>query len=400
MKSKVLAILMLVSLAISTLAFAVHTSPVSAANENVVLSVNPPTVNKIPGDSSFDAYVDVAAVTDLFGFDINVTWTDNSLITIDPITSNVTTATILDGVWGAGNWFCVEYQSGAGYFRYVALSTHSGFNGTGHLMDLHFQIMRSSNFQLQTTIQINSFKLSDSKANSIPATTTSELFTIAATTPDLEFNLINPNTNKPYEYGKYFEIQVYATDITSNLTGYDLKVDYTSELLAFYQLQVSGPLGTPTVDTNTPGVVEVSISEGASTTGPSILLFTLTFQVKFDNIQATHIWTNQPSHQTLSATVSLDTNAGGLTFTEGPIAIGGIITPSSIPLTIHLIQGDVDCDGTVTGWSDLRIVAYYYDQSSAQALKYDLKTDGTIDIYDLVLVANNIGYNIPDNPPP
>jgi hypothetical protein len=58
-----------------------------------------------------------------------------------------------------------------------------------------------------------------------------------------------------------------------------------------------------------------------------------------------------------------------------------------------LIRGDLGpVDGKVTVF-DLRTVAVCYDQSSP--VKYDLTKDGIIDIFDLVVVATNIGYGGP-----
>jgi len=60
------------------------------------------------------------------------------------------------------------------------------------------------------------------------------------------------------------------------------------------------------------------------------------------------------------------------------------------------IQGDINSDGDV-GMLDLRTVAYYYevkqgDPDWPEASKYDLNCDGIIDLYDLVSISTNFGY--------
>ncbi len=113
---------------------------------------------------------------------------------------------------------------------------------------------------------------------------------MSATVPDIDFTLVNIHPSKLYEYGKYFKVEVYATHITSSLTDYDLKIDYTSELLMFYNEWITwSTFGTGIVDNSTAGVVHVSISSGGPSTGDRILLFTLTFKVAFDD-RETHIW--------------------------------------------------------------------------------------------------------------
>ena len=69
MKSKLLVIIMLLSLATSIFAVAMHASPASAANEDVKLRITPSSVIKNPIDvnSFFDVYVEIADVTALFG---------------------------------------------------------------------------------------------------------------------------------------------------------------------------------------------------------------------------------------------------------------------------------------------------------------------------------------------
>jgi hypothetical protein len=378
----------------------------ASAQSSTTLSI--PSVTKAPSDlgNTFTVPVQISDVTDLFGFDINMTW-DNTLITFSSLDSSS-----LSTVWPQGFFTPLPlpgYQTDVGTVRFAAVATGgSGFtsSGTTTLFTITFTVAKSGNFPYSTSIHFNSVKLSDHLGNPITVTTTDGPYSMSATVPDIDFTLIDPNPAKPWEYGKYFEVQVYASQITSTLTGYDLKVDYNSELLSFYGVHGWGALGTGSVDTSVSSVVHVSISGGTASTGNSILLFTLTFQVAFDN-RAGHIW-KKGSSNALNAAISLDTTDGDLSFTEGTLYVNGtgptpVTPPSAISLTINLIQGDVNCVGQVDVFA-LRTVAAYYDKTSADPnwstiSKYDLNGDGSIDIYDLVLVAANFGYYKPDSPP-
>lgn len=392
MKSKILAMIMLLSLVTGILAMDIY--PAKAANENVVLSITPPETDKVPADvnSFFDVYVNIKDVTGLFGFDIKVTWTDNTLIQIDKTTSNSSTASLLDQVWGLESenkwaWILSEGSGGGGgggYYRVVALSTSVGFTGTHDLIDLHFQIMRSGNIPLQTTIHVDTFKLSDPNWTPIPATIVDGLFKMAGTTPDLEMVLIDPTPSKPFEYCKTFEVEFYATHVTG-MTDYDLTILFNSELLAFVDVDYWGVFGTGSA---TPGTGSVHVTgAGGPLTGESLLLFALTFHIEFDD-RIEHIWRTL-APQTLPAVISVKSDVGEFSFVEGTVPITGITLPMPLTVTVHLIRGDVDCNGKVDVW-DIRCVAAYYDQ--ATPVKYDLTMDGMIDIFDLVVVATNFHY--------
>jgi len=405
MKDKLLISILLALLFASALTAGLNISRVAA--DPTTLLINPSTVTKNPSDlgSTFTVSVNIQGVSDLFGFDMNITW-DNTLITFSSLDDTPLNTVFVNYFTPLGEDPNPVYQTGAGYVRFAAVKTGQppGFSGSATLFTLTFLIMKADNFPHSTSIHFDSpnVKLSDSAANPIPATLTDGSYSMSATVPDIDFTLVNPNSAKPYEYGKYFEIQIHATHINSTLTDYDLKVDYTSELLAFYGTYAWGALGTGSVDTGTPGVVHLSISSGTPSTGNNILLFTLTFQVRFDD-SIGHIWRTTSPH-TLSASVSLDTTYGDLSFLEGTLKVDGtgptpITLPSTVDLTINLIQGDVTCNGVVDIF-DLATVAHFYDQSVPPApAKYDVRTDGTMDIFDLVVVATNFNYQIPDSPP-
>jgi hypothetical protein len=339
-------------------------------------------------------------VTDLFGFDIKITW-DNTLITFASLDK-----TPLSTIWPNGHYEPLPapgYQTGAGYLRYAAVAegAGNGFSGSGTLFNITFNIVKACNFPLSTPIGFDTVELSDSQASSIPSTNIGATYSMAATVPDLEFDLVNPNTTKPWEYCKYFEVQVYVTDICAHLTDYDLEVNYDLELLEFVDVDAWGVFGTGHVDSSTAGIVHVWCDPSTTPyVGDKGLLFTLTFHVRFDD-RIEHIWRISSAH-TLDAHISLDTTYGDLSFEEGTILISAVTTPSPLTVLINLIKGDVNCDGHVN-ILDLGTIAYYYDQNvpSPAPAKYDLKTDdkNIIDIYDLVVVATNFNYYNPDTPP-
>jgi len=142
------------------------------------LTFDPASVNKNPGDvgSTFTVDVKIADVTDLFGFDMNVTW-DNTLITFLSFDN-----TPLNAVWPQG-FFDLGPQAGAGYVRYAATALGgSGYTGVGPttLFAVTFTIVKAGDLQLSTPIHFMLAKLSDSHANSISATLTDGLYSMSA----------------------------------------------------------------------------------------------------------------------------------------------------------------------------------------------------------------------------
>jgi hypothetical protein len=397
MKSKFVAVLILLSLLTSTLAIAIHVVPAKAANEHVRVYIDPPLVSKVPGDvdSFFDVFVTIEDVTDLFGFDIRVSW-NNTLLTLNSTVED----TYFDTIWGANHWqrvFNETYSGGGGGgggYKLVALSTLNSFTkdpGAQVLFSMHFKMIKSCNFILETPFYFDLVKLSDKNYTPIQHTTTNGQYHMDKTIPDLEFVLIDPTPSKLFEYCKTFEVEVYATHICAQMTDYDLTILYDNELLKFIDVDYWGVFGTGQSDGTTLGSVHVWMTPpGTPHTGDSILLFALTFHIEY-NDDINHIWRVNAPHD-LHAQISVKNDVGEFSFLEGTIPITGIILPAPQDVTVHLIKGDVDCNGYVDVF-DLRCIAAFYDQSSP--VKYDLTMDNTIDIFDLVVIATNFGYNAP-----
>jgi hypothetical protein len=360
------------------------------------LSISPATVSKAYRDigTYFTINVNLVDVTDFYGFDVNITW-DNTLITLASLDNSSLTT-----IWPQGFFEPLPspgYQVGAGYVRFAAAATGGpSFNGSGTLFTLTFYIQKGSNIAtLQTPIYFKTVKLSNSLYTSIPATVQCGMYQISPNTPGLVFKLVDPNTAKPFVYGKTFDVQVNVTYVSSQLAGFNITVGYDTELFTYTGITwANGVLGTgqSPVSNSTLGTVTVVNTGATGWAGANGLLFTLYFQIKFDARPA-HIWRTTGPH-TLTGGISFS-NAQ-LTFAEGTLPMSGISVGSNLLVIVQLIRGDVNCDGKVDIF-DLVAVAHYYDAKQGDsdwnnASKYDLNLDGVIDIFDIVIVASNYGY--------
>ena len=157
------------------------------------LYVNPSLVTKEYTDinSVFEVAVRVQEVTDLYGFDIKVSW-DNTLMTLDHADYDGTPTSPLEFMWGptlGSNYSVVEAVSGSNSYRLAALSLRNGFTGTHDLLILGFKVLDpQTNSQKQAAIHFEASydKLSDSNAQSITHTTQDGAYQIWGTAPTID----------------------------------------------------------------------------------------------------------------------------------------------------------------------------------------------------------------------
>jgi hypothetical protein len=131
------------------------------------ISVDPSVVEETIGDvgTYFNVTVTIEHVTDLFGFDLNMTW-DSTLLTLHACYYRET----LNGLWGEGNWFTARNLNGAGWCQLAALSTKNSFNSTDgqdlFILEFRVESLLGSSAK-ETTIHFEKHKLSNSKSMSI-----------------------------------------------------------------------------------------------------------------------------------------------------------------------------------------------------------------------------------------
>jgi hypothetical protein len=354
--------------------------------------ITPPLTTKQFGEvgTTFEVTVMADDMTDLFGFDLNITW-DNTLITFD----HASYAANLDFIWGAGTYEVSKHdagvEAGTGYYKFVALSLASGYTGSHALLTLGFVIQDPhTNWKKQTALHFQTDKLSDSGWQIITHTTTGATYEIFGSTPTLSLGLLTKTCRKINEE---FEITVAISNCES-VTGFDFEIHYDTALLDYVSGIVNLAYGTGTI---TPDEANGKVT--GTTTGSasgSLTLVTIRFKATYS-----HMWKDEltivPSWQNIwtgtiyiqSATLKYPSPQPDRTYTRGgldnKINVGADVTYTWSP-----IQGDVDLDGDVD-IIDLRDVSTFYDGTNA-----NLNLTGAsnlIDIFDLIVIAGNFGFS-------
>jgi len=348
--------------------------------------INPQLTEKTIDDvgESFKVDVTITGVTDLRGFDFNVTW-ENSLLTL----ASVDYTTTLNNIWGSGNWECPVEQSGAGYYKLVAVSTANSFTSTGPtpLYELTFTVQDpQSNFPRQTPIQFDTHKLSDSQADPIPNTVSDGTYTISGETPTLQ---MSPTSKTCRKYGETFTVSI-AVSNEFDVTDFEFEIHYNTTLLD-YASRTWDAWGSGTITVNEADGIITGSTSGGAINGPRTLV-TIQFSAAYHRIWKDESkipgWKNdqsgviyiQSAKLSYPSSPDLSYVRGG---TQNQISVG-----PEVAYTFSPIQGDIDNNGSVDV-TDLRTVAVYFDQANST---YDLNGNGVIDIFDLVLIGANFWY--------
>lgn len=356
------------------------------------LYINPSSINKRPADvnTTFDVDVTIENVEDLFGFDFNFTWDPNVIRMV-----GVDYESMLDSVWGAGNWFMIKNQTNPGWYKLVALSTSTDFNTTGTqaFARLTFLVKDTHGLDAQTSIHFAVAKISDSHGQPITAGITDGTYKMIGVKPTLQ---MSPTSILCRKHSENFSITLGITDVFS-ATNFTFEIRYNATLLDCINVTfVSWNSGTIVLDK---GDGNLTGQTGGEPVSGNVTMLTITFQVAYPHVwKRISGWTNN-----LLSTIYLEW--ANLSYPSGPdieYVRGGlsqINVGPDVSYTFSPIQGDVDNNGIVDIF-DIRTVAAYYDVREGdplwtEASRYDLNKptgENIVDVYDIVVVALNYGF--------
>jgi len=354
------------------------------------LYIDPSLVNRTNQDVGryFNVSVKIEGITDLFGFDLNVTW-DNTLMTL----SRSCYDDSLDSLWGAGDWYVAVDKAGAGWCKLVAVSTMDSFNTTGEqtMFILEFRVEDPhTSTPKQTPIHFYSQKLSDSQYSAIAHTTEDGIYGIAWGRAELT---MSPTSKQSRMYGETFTVGISMSD-AFDVKDFEFEIHYNTTLLDYVDITWNA-LGSGTIDVDEAGGNITGSTSGTPISGRQILI-TVEFKAA-----CYHVWKSAPGWAN-DLTDMIFFQWANLSFPSGPdlrYERGGLDQINVGPdfaYTFSPIQGDVNNDGTV-GIFDLRTVGAYYlvrqgDPNWTEASTYDLCGDGIVDIFDLTTAAASFGY--------
>jgi hypothetical protein len=371
-------------------------------------AVSPPLVEKFAfggiqiGD--FNVSINVQKVTDLYGFEFNLTW-DNSLLNL----VGVEYTPELNQIWGSNstNWTKIQNMTQNGWYDLVALALYptKGYSnsGTATLAKLTFRVVYmpcyiAPNYQLQTRFHFSNVLLGNSNAQSISAFVYDGMYVIHAEPPVLK---ILPTTTTCSKLNQATTVQFEIMDAL-DVAGIDFEFSYNATLLKIYSIQwldLSGFLPGPyvnktyTVD-EVNGLIRFLVFENLTAGAPLASGDRMLVNVTFTAIKAM-IWKDA---------------TGWINYMDGSMALANwnitVSCPGIYSLTGNLvntvgadyryvpIKGDVDSDGKVN-ILDLAAVSTLYGLSSTNPgynVNYDLNNDNKIDLLDLIIIATNFGY--------
>ena len=193
------------------------------------------------------------------------------------------------------------------------------------------------------------------------------------------------------KYGETFMIKLNVSE-ASDIENFEFEIHYNTTLLDYSTITWNA-WGSGLINTDEANGIINGSTSGDPLSGNQTLI-SLEFRAVF-----IHIWKDESTVLGWKNNQSdiIYCQWANLSYPGNPdlgYVRGGLDQISVGPDFVYVfspIRGDVDNNGLVEVF-DLRSVGAYFNQENAT---YDLTGDGTIDIFDLVVVATNYGYNYP-----
>jgi hypothetical protein len=361
------------------------------------LYVDPPLVQKeyVDVNSVFEVAIRADEITDLYGFDIKVSW-DTTLLSLDHVEYENTSTSPLKFIWGptlGADYGVQKAETGANYFRLVAYSLRNGFTGSHALFILGFKVLDpQTNSMKQGSIHFEASydKLSDSNAQSIAHTTQDGAYQIWGMALTIDMTHASGHSRTCRETNEEFIVTLTITNAV-NLGGADFEIDYDNVMLSYVSSAVIWGTGTITNDGNG------NITGTLTGSGPVSTLATIRFKSnpsytrmwKDPSIQPQHDVTNLTAIQIQSITLHYP-SLPNISYTRGGGGGGRLNVPNpDFSYTFSPIRGDLNNDGKVD-ITDLTSEASVFDTNNSTMNL--IGSTNLIDIFDLVVVAGNFWY--------
>jgi hypothetical protein len=347
------------------------------------LYIDPPVVNKTPGDvcTTFDVTATLENFANLAGFDIKLTW-NGTMITC----TGVDYITYLNALWGAGKWSVPIEESSVGSYRIVAvaLATSASNLGASVLFKMTFHVDTSGNFPLSTPIHFDVAKLSDNAQpvpNPIYAEVTDGMYYMSA--PSLQ-----ASSSIAKSLGKIFTTNITVHDVV-NLYDFEFWLYYNTSLLDIWNPYVQlGPLlSGANIYINEWNDLSGYVHFAAKLTSPAPPVNgTGTIAIVTFKVTAASIWPDPDLQCTLDLNNTKLKTHGGTEILHYEVDGSYSYTP---------LIGDLTSDGTVD-LDDIYIISLAYgsklgDPNWESCKIADLNRDNVVNVLDLRTAARHYG---------
>lgn len=339
--------------------------------------------------TTFAVEVKIANVSGLYGFEFKLYWNTTLL---DLMNVNITPP----AVWGT-NYFVgmndTREDLGKYWLAVAALNPAPSFSGNATLVKLTFKNTYDPIYPNNVTsgLDLADTELSDIEANSIPHHVYDGEYHCYSTIPKLG---MVPSTYTAKILGEVFTVNITVADVV-RLYSFEFQLSYNSSLLDATEVTLGPFLKSPyrikkQIIDDDAGVVWFSVE--SQSPAPSAYGSGMLATIKFRVQNESGVWHKGFIH------LECDLNLSGtiLKTNEGVLIPHDILNPL-VHFAYTPIPGDLNSDGTVNIF-DLRIVARAFGSVPGDLywdLRADLNCDGEINVYDIVLVSKNYGRTTP-----